>query len=135
MRQERRDTNQNETIAFPAAPVTSEQYQERKFDPTVCLVEPSYVVYRRLYFEEKNAERYGWNLGLLQPTVSTLVFFKDVLLFPHNWASYPCRRFETNAGQCLPGDTVPFKLYPPEVTATGLLAEVGVIALLFASIP
>ena len=28
------------------------------------LTEPDYVVHRRLYFEEKNSERYGWDLGI-----------------------------------------------------------------------
>ena len=137
MRQERRDSGTgSDPIAFPAAPpLSTESYQTRQFAPTVCLAEPSYVVYRRLYFEEKNTERYGWNIGLLQPTISTLVFFRDVLLFPHNFAAFPCRRFETNAGQCQPGDPVPYKWYPPELTATGLLAEVGMVALLFASVP
>jgi len=139
MRQERRDSAGpagSDPIAFPTAPpLSTESYQTRQFDPTVCLVEPNYIVYRRLYFEEENAERYGWSIGLLQPTISTLVFFKDALLFPHNFASFPCRRFETNAGQCQPGDPVPYLWYPPEVTATGLLAEVGTVALLFASVP
>jgi len=136
MRQERRDSSIGEPIAFPAAPpLSSEPYEPRKFDPAVVLAEPSYVVYRRLYFEEKNSERYGWNIGLLQPGLSSLVFFRDALMFPSNWAAFPCRRFETNAGQCLPGDTVPYSWRPPEVTATGLLAEVGLVALLFASVP
>ena len=53
----------------------------------ICPIEPAYVVYRRLYFEEKNAERYGWELGMFQPAVSTLYFFKDVALLPHNIAT------------------------------------------------
>ena len=48
---------------------------------------------------------------------------------------YPCRRFDTNAGQCQPGDPVPYILYPPEFTGTGLLAEVGAVALLFLGHP
>lgn len=136
MRQERRDGGIGDPIAFPEDPaLTSESYQPRKFEPTVCLVEPSYVVYRRLNFEEKNSERYGWDLGPIQPIVSTLIFFKDVVMLPQNCASYPRRRFETNAGQCLPGDPVPYLYYPPEMTGSGLLAEVGVIGLLFYAIP
>jgi hypothetical protein len=123
-------------IVFPDKPeLTDEAYQPRTFEPVVCLAEPSYVVYRRLYFEEKNAERYGWELGPLQPTISSLYFFRDVLLLPHNLASYPCRRFDSSAGHCLPGDPVPYILYPPEFTGSGLLAEVGAIALLAVSIP
>jgi hypothetical protein len=137
MRQERKDTDPEAgPIVFPDKPeLTAEAYQTRRFAPTVVLAEPSFVVYRRLYFEEKNSERYGWDLGPIQPLVSTLCFFKDVALWPHNFASDPCRRFETNAGECLPGDPVPYLLYPPEFTATGLLAEAGVIGLLYWAVP
>jgi hypothetical protein len=136
MRQERKDVGAADTVVFPQAPeLTTEPYQPRRFAPIVCLAEPSYVVYRRLYFEEKNSERYGWDLGPIQPLVSTLCFFKDVALWPHNFASYPCLRFETSAGECLPGDPVPYLLYPPEFTATGLLAEAGVIGLMLYAVP
>jgi hypothetical protein len=136
MRQERRDYAGGDPIVFPDRPeLTTESYQPRKFEPIVCLVEPNNVVHRRLYFEEKNAERYGWELGALQPVVSSLYFFRDVLLLPHNLATHPHRRFESSAGQCLPGDPVPYLLYPPELTGSGLLAEVGAIALLAVAFP
>jgi hypothetical protein len=145
MRQERKDYDARAKeegrvplgpIIFPDKPeLTDLKYDPRKFEPMVCLAEPSYVVYRRLYFEEKNAERYGWELGPLQPTISTLYFFRDIIMLPHNLASYPCRRFDSSAGHCLPGDPVPYILYPPELTGSGLLAEVGAIALLAVSIP
>lgn len=137
MRQERRDAGASgDSIQFPEKPKLTEQaYQPRRFAPMVELVEPGFVVYRRLYFEERNAERYGWELGPLQPIISSLYFFKDVALLPHNCASYPCRRFETNAGYCRPGDPVPYIVYPPEFTGSGLLAEVGIIALMFAATP
>ena len=136
MRQERKDSGVGDSIVFPPAPeLTTEPYQTRKFAATVCLAEPSYVVYRRLYFEEKNAERYGWDMGPIQPIVSTLYFLKDTALFPYNFASYPCRRFETSAGQCRPGDTVPYLCYPPELTWIGTLAEIGAIGLFFWAIP
>jgi hypothetical protein len=137
MRQERRDSSTpGDTINFPPKPpITDKPYEDRRFAPLHEVEEPSYVVYRRLYFEEKNAERYGWELGPIQPLVSTCYFLKDVLLLPHNMASYPHRRFETDAGQCRPGDPVPYTLYPPEITWTGLLAEGGVIGLLAYAIP
>lgn len=136
MRQERRDAKGVDPVVFPEKPdLSGTGFQARKNPPTAVLAEPSYVVYRRLYFEEKNAERYGWDLGPIQPLVSTGYFFRDLALLPHNLASYPCRRFDTNAGQCRPGDPVPYILYPPEFTATGLLAETGVIYLLAAAFP
>lgn len=136
MRQERRDGGSGDPIQFPDRPdLGAHEFVHRKFEPMVCLVEPDYVVYRRLYFEEKNAERYGWELGALQPAVSTVYFFRDVLLFPYNFAADPCRRFETSAGQCPPGNPVPYLLYPPELSGSGLLAEVATIALIVAVIP
>jgi hypothetical protein len=135
MRQERKDAGQVEQgpVQFPEAPAlpwAETKYQPRAFDPMVALVEPDYVVYRRLYFEEKNAERYAWDMGPIQPLWSTLVFYKDVALWPLHFAAYPCRRFDTNAGQCRPGDPVPYLWYPPEITGTGLLAEVAAVALI-----
>ena len=136
MRQEQRDGGGGDEVRFPEKPkLTDESYQARKFAPMVELSEPTAIVYRRLYFEEKNSERYGWDLGPIQPLLSTLAFFKDTVLFPHNFAANPCRRFDTNAGQCLPGDPVPYIVYPPELTGSGLLAEVGFVALLFAAVP
>ncbi|HEX3149325.1 MAG TPA: hypothetical protein VHR66_14725, partial [Gemmataceae bacterium] len=63
MRQERRDSGpQGDPIQFPEKPkLTNEPYQARKFSPMVELAEPAAVVYRRLYFEERNSERYGWD--------------------------------------------------------------------------
>lgn len=137
MRQERRDSGTpGDPIVFPERPeIATEAFQTRKFEPMICQVEPAYIVHRRLYFEEVNSERYGWEKGHIQPLISTLYFFRDVALLPCNMAAYPCRRFDTNAGKCLPGDPVPYYLYPPEFTGSGLLAEAATIALMFAIIP
>jgi hypothetical protein len=136
MRQERKDSGSPDPVVFPEKPdLTTEPYQTRRHAPIVVLAEPSYVVYQPLYFEEKNAERYGWDLGPVQPVVSTLYFLKDVLLWPQNCLAYPHHRFETNAGQCWPGDPVPYLCYPPELTGSGLLAETGLIYLLYVAIP
>ena len=125
-----------DVVVFPVKPeLTGEPYQPRKFAPAVILAEPSYVVYRRLYFEEKNSERYGWDLGPIQPLVSTLAFLKDAVMLPHNIFAYPCRRWETNAGQCQPGDPVPYLCYPPEITWSGVLAEVSTIGMIIAIVP
>ncbi|MCS7272510.1 MAG: hypothetical protein NZ703_15610, partial [Gemmataceae bacterium] len=80
----------------------------------------NYVVHRRLHFEEKNAERYGWDLGIIQPLVSAAYFYKDVLLWPNSLASGVAHGFwDTNMGKCLPGSPVPYYLYPPGLTITG----------------
>jgi hypothetical protein len=96
------------------------------------LTEPDYVVHRRLYFEEKNSERYGWDLGIVQPVISTLYFYKDTLLWPAKLASNPFERYDTSAGKCLPGSPVPYYLYPPEVDLFG--ASVGAATIVGAAV-
>ena len=136
MRQEAKDAGRAEAVQFPErAVLTTDAYQPRLSAPIVVLAEPSYVVYRPLYFEEKNSERYGWDLGFIQPVVSTLNFYKDVALFPAHFSAYPHRRFETSAGQCRPGDPVPLLLYPPEITLTGAAGEAGLLTGLFLIVP
>jgi hypothetical protein len=76
---------------------------------------PYLVCYRPLYFEAKNIERYGWSLGAIQPLASTARFYFDVLTLPFHMLVFPPWRCECNAGYCLPGDPVPYRLYllPP----------------------
>ena len=100
--------------------------------PRQVLLEPGYVVHRRLFFEDNNAERYGWNLGIAQPIVSTVYFYKDVLLWPSNIASNLRERYDTNAGKFLPGSPVPYYLYPPEITLFGgTLGAAAIIGTVF----
>ncbi|MBA4062703.1 MAG: hypothetical protein C0501_03160 [Isosphaera sp.] len=97
------------------------------YPPAEARFEARYVVHRRLHFEEKNAERYGWDLGFIQPLVSTLYFYRDVLLLPNSLASGLAYGFwDTNAGKCLPGSPTPYLFYPPGLTITGTAAE-GVV--------
>ena len=98
--------------------------------------EAGFVVHNRLLFEEKNSERYGWDLGFIQPLVSTAAFYKDVLMWPHNVvSSLVVGRMDTNAGKCLPGSPTPYYLYPPGLTITGTVAEGIVITGLSFVIP
>lgn len=93
-------------------------------EPGQVVYEPGFVVHNRLQFEERNSERYGWDLGLAQPFVSTLSFYKNVLLWPHNAASsLVTGRMDTNMGKCLPGSPTPYYLYPQGLTITGGVAE------------
>ena len=102
------------------------------YSPTTALIEPGYVVHRRLYYEEKNSERYGWDLGIIQPLVSTASFYKDALLFPAHVASNLYERYDTSAGKCLPGSPVPYYLYPEEITLFGAtVGAVGVVGTAF----
>lgn len=115
-------------LAVPPPVVTKGGY-----GPAQVALEPGYVVHRRLFFEEKNSERYGWDLGMAQPFVSVAYFYKDALLWPAKLTSSR-ERFDTSAGKCPPGSPVPYYLYPPEITIRGGLWEaaavVGVVMLL-----
>jgi hypothetical protein len=136
MRQEGRERSSPERITFPEEPVISKlPYPGRTFPAQVTTAEPNYVLYRKLFFEEKNSERYGWDLGIVSPIVSAGAFYWDLALTPYQLASLPLRRFESNAGLCLPGDPVPYRLYPPNMSATGTIVEAGVIIALFAIFP
>jgi hypothetical protein len=89
---------------------------------------PLYVVHRRLHFEERNSERYGWDLGIVQPFLLTANFYKDVFLWPQSLASGCAYGFwDTSAGKCLPGSPTPYMLYPPGLTITGSVAETVII--------
>lgn len=96
--------------------------------PRQVLLEPGYMVHRRLFFEEKNAERYGWDLGFAQPFVSVGYFYKDLLLWPSKLGSNLHERYSTNAGKFLPGSPVPYYLYPQEITLVG--ASLGAAAII-----
>jgi hypothetical protein len=136
MRQENKNRPQAEKVMFPEKPVLSNQpFMARTFPAQAIFAEPNYVSYHRLYTEDKNVERYGWELGILQPIVSTAGFYKDVFFLPAKIASYPHRRYDASAGQCLPGDPIPYLLYPPEITWQGGLVQIGTIVGLYGVIP
>jgi hypothetical protein len=134
-----RQTEFNRTgqrIIFPVEPVVSkETYMDRHFPPATELAEPYYVCYLRLYFQDLNSERYGWDLGIIQPVVSALLFYKDWLLFPYHASTRPCQHFECSAGYCLPGDPVPYLCYPPEISLTGALNEGAALGVVLAAFP
>jgi hypothetical protein len=114
---------------FPDEPVISTMaYVERGFPGHTLLVEPNYVSYGPLWFQERNAERYGWDLGILQPPLQAGIFFADVVMLPYHLGASLCHGPECSAGQCLPGDPVPYRLYPPNLSLAGGVLEVGAIA-------
>src|SRR5579871_4868788 len=105
IRQENRERRTPERITFPADPILSnETYQGRKWYPMKLEVAPYYVCHGRLYFQQINFERYGWDLGVLTPLVSGLDFLYDFVTLPYHLAVEPCRHIEYNTGWCLPGD-------------------------------
>lgn len=129
MKQEYRERTPSERIVFPEEAVVSrEVYQGRHFPPANVVVEPCYTCYGKLLFEQRNAERYGWDFGPFHPMISTGIFFWDLAWAPYHLASQPCRKYECSAGLCLPGDPVPLLLYPPEKSGSGWVAQVTAVA-------
>ncbi len=136
LRQDGRERKIPESIEFPNDPIIStREYQLRKWTPMKLEVAPYYVCHGRLYFQQINAERYGWDFGVFAPLVSGSKFLYDFVTWPYHLAVEPCRRFDYNTGMCLPGDPVPLLLYPLHPNATGFVAEVGTVLTLVAVFP
>ncbi|HEY1186349.1 MAG TPA: hypothetical protein VGE74_01775, partial [Gemmata sp.] len=120
-------------LVFPLLPQVDPSgapYQSKTvtYAPRQLLIEPGYVVHRRLHFEDRNAERAGWDMGPLSTIVSAGRFYRGVLLWPASLASGATFGFwDTSAGKCLPGSPSPYYLYPPNLTVTGGLAEAGIL--------
>jgi hypothetical protein len=134
MRQEARA--RGERLDFPKEPILAkEPYLGRNWSPLTRVVEPYYVCYGRLLFEQKNFERYGWDLGPVTPLLSAGKFYWDVLALPYHIGTRPFQQYEVSSGYCLPGDPVPLLLYPPEISVTGLMTEAAVVTALFFIFP
>lgn len=135
MRQEVRQQKMT-PFEFPEEPIlTTQKYAGRVFPPMAETVEPNYLCYKRLYFEDKNSERYGWDLGFIQPFVSASIFFWDTATLPYRMGTEVCRKYECNSGYCMPGDPVPYLLYPPIWSVTGGAAEVAAVVAIAAIFP
>jgi hypothetical protein len=139
IRQENRERNPNDpAVTFPESPTLSrDTYRGRgpKWAPRQLTVEPYFLCYEKLLTEQKNFERYGWDLGILTPVIAAGTFYLDVALIPYNLACRPFDVADANTGLGLPGDPVPLLLYPPELSVTGTLTEAGVVLALVAMFP
>jgi hypothetical protein len=89
----------------------------------VCMVEPGFVAYRPLLFQDVNTERYGWEIGNLQPILSAGQFFIDASLLGLKLIGEVRCPLETSAGRCLPGDPVPYRLSLPHIFSNGFLMD------------
>jgi hypothetical protein len=128
---------------FPEEPIVSLETYNGQLAKRVAMfekramliVEPNYVHHGSLLFEEKNSERFGWDLGIASPVVSAGYFFKDVLTLPYNLASHIGQGPDCSAGKCLPGDLVPYLIYPAEASLVGGVGQAGAILGLMAAFP
>jgi hypothetical protein len=135
-RQELKTLRPGDRQIYPDEPIlTREAYFGRNWQQRACLVEPNYLCYKRLLFEQMNMERYDWDLGPLSVALSPLAFYLDVATVPYHAFTDPFRCCECNAGYCLPGDPVPLRLYPPQLSGTGALAETAALVTLLAVFP
>jgi hypothetical protein len=99
----------------------------RHFPRNSTWAEPNVLCHGRLYFEQPNMERAGWDFGYLSVPLSAGVFFYDLAMFPYHYGTDPCNRYDCNVGKCMPGDLTPFLLYREPWSFTGAAAEAGVI--------
>jgi hypothetical protein len=111
-------------VQFPEyPPISTEKYTGRHFARSTCIVEPGYVCHGRLYFEQPNFDRAGWDLGTIAPGLNLAVFYYDTFMFPYHAWTNPCVCYDCSAGKCLPGDATPFYLYREQFSVSGLAAQ------------
>lgn len=111
-------------ILFPEyQPLSNEVYTGRNFPQQSTRVEPNVVCHGRLYFEQPNFDRAGWDLGYLTVPASVAVFYYDLALFPYHLGTRPCNQVECNLGKCQPGDPTPMFLYREPFSLTGLATQ------------
>jgi hypothetical protein len=115
-------------IIFPERFITKQEFQPRQFPEIVSEVEPGHVAHRRLFFEQKNFDRYLWEIGYLQPAVSSGRFLYDIILMPYHCGTEPLRRWDASAGKCLPGDPTPLLCYGERFSVTGLTFQTFAVA-------
>lgn len=109
-------------VFFPEEPPLSRTpFPGRFFPPTSETVEPSFVCHGRLYFEQKNFERAGWDLGPIGVPMTLAGFYYDVAMFPYHYWTRPFQKYDCNRGKCMPGQSTPFYIYPEELSVTGLM--------------
>jgi hypothetical protein len=116
-------------IYFPIEePVSREPYTGRQSPYMVRFVEPNYVVHGHLMFEQKNFDRYGWDLGPLTTGIELGLYYYDLAMLPYHIGVNACHARETSAGKCLPGDATPLVIYREQFSVTGLVFEAGAVA-------
>lgn len=113
---------------FPEEPVISKQpYRPRVMGSHVVFVEPGYVVHGRLFFEQPNFERAGYDFGVLQPAICMGVYYYDLLALPYHACSDLRHPWESSVGKCLPGDPAPLVVTRERFSVTGLIGQTSVI--------
>lgn len=115
-------------VFFPEyPPISKEPFKPRAFAPMVEVVEPLVLEHGRLFFEQPNFERQGWDLGFFTTAINLGVFYYDVAMFPYHYWTRPCGCCDSSAGKCLPGDPTPLYLYHEPLSITGLAGQAATV--------
>ena len=93
--------------------------------------------YNPLYFEDPQLERYGNEVGILQPFLSGARFYATIPTLPYQMMSEGNSVCHTvyDFGYARPGDCVPYALEVPEFSLTGTLASGGWVYALIVILP
>lgn len=93
--------------------------------------------YNPLYFEDAQLERYGNDIGILQPFLSGARFYATIPTLPYQMMSEGNSVCHTvyDFGYARPGDCVPYALEIPEFSWTGSLASGGWVYALIVILP
>ncbi len=105
---------------------------------TYCMYqwESSQLSHKPLYFEEINAERYGYSCRpIAQPAISAAHFFAAVPTLPYQLAAQPPRECIYTLGYYRPGSCVPNRFHWPELRPKGGLFQASVVTGLIFAIP
>lgn len=97
---------------------------------------PACTVHRPLYFEEVNAERYGYAYApCLQPAVSTAHFFGTAVAMPYLMAAKPPCECVYTLGHYRPGDCPPYRAHGWPASCCGVGWQSAVVIGLIALVP
>ncbi len=110
---------------FPAEEPIKTALTPRSFPPATAIQFPSYVVYQPTYFQQINAERYGWELGVFQPLISTAQFYGDVLLLPYKVSAQPPSCCDSNVGYIQSGDPESLRFLTMPFSWRGVIGQTG----------
>lgn len=88
-----------------------------------------------LYFEEINAERYGYGRRCLQPVVSTAHFFGTIPLLPYLKGANCPWECQYTLGHYRPGSCHPYRLHSLPLSCRGAAMQAGAVTGLVYIIP
>jgi hypothetical protein len=92
--------------------------------------------HKPLYFEDVNAERYGYTVSpLLQPAISGAHFFANVAALPYKMTTHPPCECIYTLGHYRPGDCAPRRWHHEPLDAKAAAVEAGVVVGLVGIVP